>query len=155
MIIWRGWGGVAAAYAAIAMMLFAGLASTMLPSGALPFSISVGLVLAAAATWLTGVALNRTSPQRQIDAWAEQRMAQLDELVRSGRFSLGPGQPQPTSLQEAEQMADALFAYELEQAKQAIDRNTLFWVPMQYFAFVWGAIAVVVLVSGIVGALRG
>lgn len=155
MIIWRGWGGVAAAYAAIAMMLFAGLASTMLPSATLPFSISVGLVLAAAATWLTGVALNRTSPQRQIDAWAEQRMAQLDELVRSGRFSLGPGQPQPTSLQEAEQMADALFAYELEQAKQAIDRNTLFWVPMQYFAFVWGAIAVVVLVSGIVGALRG
>lgn len=150
MIIWRGWGVLAFVYAAVAMMLFGGLMSKLVSERALPFSIAIGLILAAAATWFTGVALNRTSPQRKIDAWAEQRRAQLDELVATGGFSLGPGQPQPRSEAEARQMADALFQHEREQAKGLVNRHSMFWLPLQYWAFVWAALALAVVVLGII-----
>ncbi|MBN8883199.1 MAG: hypothetical protein J0H73_12910, partial [Salana multivorans] len=94
MIIWRGWGVLAFVYAAVGMILFAGVASTLVPESVLPFTIGIGLLLAAVATWFTGIALNRTSPRRKIDAWAQERKRQLDDLVVTGRFSLGPGQPQ-------------------------------------------------------------
>lgn len=154
MIIWRGWGVLAFIYAAVAMMLFLGLASALVPDAALPFTAAVGLLAAAAATWFTGIAMNRTAPQRKIDEWAHGRRAQLDELVSTGRFSLGPGQPQPSSYEEARAMADAVFVHELEQTKRAYNVHTLFFIPMQYLAFVWAGIAVIVLISGLVSALR-
>ncbi|GAB3597652.1 hypothetical protein [Microbacterium tumbae] len=155
MIIWRGWGILAIVYALVAMILFAGLASTVLPEGALPFSIAIGLIIAAAATWFTGDAMNRTRPQGKVDAWARSRREQLDALVASGRFSLGPGQPQPGSLAEAQQMADALFEHEKGQTRRALNVHTVFWIPMQYLAFVWAGIAIVVLVLGAVSSLSG
>ncbi|WP_460944565.1 hypothetical protein [Okibacterium endophyticum] len=154
MVIWRGWGILAFLYAFIAMILFAGLGSTLLADSVLPFSITIGLLAAAAGTWFTGIAMNRTTPQRKIDAWAQGRRAQLDELLATGRFSLGPGYPQPTSTEEARQMADAVFARELEQTKQAYNVHTLFWIPMQYIAFVWAAIALIVFVAGLIGLTR-
>ena len=57
MIIWRGWGGLAFGYAALAMILFAGVASTLMPESLLSFSMAFGLLLAAVATWFTGRAL--------------------------------------------------------------------------------------------------
>lgn len=154
MVIWRGWGVLAFIYVAVAMMLCAGLASTMLSEKALPFSIAIGLIAAAVATWFTGIAMNRTSPQRKIDAWFLERRAQLTHLVETGQFSLGPGQPQPASLEEARHMADALLEHERSQTKRTINVHTLFFVPMQYFAFVWGGIAVIVIIAGTVSALR-
>lgn len=153
VIIWRGWGVLAFVYAAVGMILFAGVASTLVPESVLPFTIGIGLLLAAVATWFTGIALNRTSPRRKIDAWAQERKRQLDDLVVTGRFSLGPGQPQPTSVAQAQEMADALFAHELAQAQRAFNVHTLFWIPMQYLAFVWGAIALAVIVIGAVQAM--
>ena len=146
---------LALGYAAVAMMLFGGLASTLLPSPALPFSIGAGLLLAAVATWFTGIALNRTVPQRKIDVWTADRLDQLDELVATGRFSLGPGQPQPSSRDEAQEMADELFEQEKQLAAlHGFNVHTLFWIPMQYLAFVWAAIALVAVVSGVVGVVR-
>jgi hypothetical protein len=154
MIIWRGWGVLAFIYAAVAMMLFAGLGSTLVSDKALPFSIAIGLIAAAVATWFTGIALNRTSPQRKIDAWLQERRAQLTHLVESGQFSLGPGQPQPASMEEARQMADTLFEHEKTRSKRTVNVHTLFFAPMQYFAFVWGGIAVIIIVAGTISALR-
>lgn len=154
MIIWRGWGILAVIYAAVAMMLFAGLGSTLVSPTALPFLIAIGLIGAAVATWFTGIAMNRTAPQRKVDAWLHARRAQLTELVETGRFSLGPGQPQPTSLVEARQMADELYRLEAEQAKKAFNAHSVFWIPMQYFAYIWGGIALLVVIIGIIGLLR-
>jgi hypothetical protein len=154
MIIWRGWGILAFIYAAVAMMLFLGFASALVPDAALPFTAAIGLLGAAAATWFTGIAMNRTAPQRKIDAWAQGRRAQLDELVATGQFSLGPGQPQPRSLDEARLMADAVLAHEVEQTKKAYNVHTLFFIPMQYLAFAWAGIAVIVVIAGLVSALR-
>jgi len=151
MVIFRGWGGLAAAYVLVAMMLCLGLASTMVPDSALPLTASVGLLAAAAATWFTGRALNRTRPQKKIDAWFTERRAQLDELVDSGRFLMGPGQPPPTSHEEARSQADQLLEHELMRARQSRDIHTLFFVPMQYWAPVMAVVAVVLLVIGVVG----
>lgn len=154
MVIWKGWGVLAFVYAAFAMILFAGVASTLVAESILPLTIALGLTLAALATWFTGIALNQNAPKKKIDAWSDERVRQLDELVEAGRFSLGPGQPQPTSMAEAQQMADDLFAYEHEQTKQLYNAHTLFWIPMQYFAVVWGVIALGLFISGIAGLLR-
>ncbi|MGB4135012.1 MAG: hypothetical protein WA971_00500 [Microbacterium sp.] len=151
MVIWRGAGALAFVYGALAAMLFGGLASTLVTASSIPFTVGIGMILAAIATWFTGIALNRTSPQRKIDAWAEQRRAQLDELVTTGQFSLGPGQPMPASEAEARRMSDELFAYEQTQTAKAMNQHTMFWIPMQYWAFVWAAVAVFAIVSGIIG----
>lgn len=154
MIIWRGWGGLAFGYAALAMIFFAGVASTLMPESLLSFSMAFGLLLAAVATWFTGRVLNQTSPQREVEIWELERALQLDELVDSGMFSLGPGQPQPQSPQEAREMADALFAQEQEQVQGLFNRHTLFWIPMQYWAIIWAAVAVFLLVLGILGLIQ-
>lgn len=144
---------LAVLYVGGAMMLFGGLASTLLPDGALPYSIVVGLLAAAVATWFTGQAMNGSGPQRKIDEWQAQRRQQLDELVASGRFMMGPGQPPPTSLEEARQQADWLFDQESAQARRALNQHTLFFIPMQYFAFVFAIVAVIVLIIGVVGSI--
>lgn len=151
MVFFRGWGGLAAGYVLLAMMLCLGVASTLVPESALPFTAAVGLLVAAAATWFTGRALNRTRPQKKIDAWYAGREKQLDELVDSGRFVMGAGQAPPTSLEEAQTQADQLLELELQQARRSLDVHTLFFVPMQYWAPLMAVGAVVVFVIGIVG----
>jgi hypothetical protein len=151
MVIWRGWGVLAFVYGALAMIVFAGAASTVLPEPGLPYSIALGLTLAAVATWFTGQAMNVTGPQRKIDAWHAARHEQLDALVASGQFMLGPGQPPPTSAEEARTQSQQLLQLELQQAERSRNRHTLFFVPMQYWAFVFAAAALVALVLGLVG----
>jgi len=149
VIIWRGWGVLGAVYGLLAAMLGGGVASAFVDDSVVPVTAGAGFLCAAVATWFTGVALNRTSPQRRVEEWAGRRRAQLDELVASGRFSLGPGQPQPRSLDEARQMADDLFAHERLATTRAFNQHTLFWIPVQFFAVVWGAIGVVAVVTGL------
>lgn len=150
MIIWQRWGVLAALYAAIAVALFAGFGSTFLDGPGLLISTAVGLVVAAVATWFTGIALNQTAPAKKVAEWSSARRSELDDLVESGRFSIGPGKPQPTSFEEARAQADALFAAETARAKGGKNKHTLFFIPMQYFAFVFGAIALVLLVLALV-----
>jgi hypothetical protein len=143
---------LAFAYGAVAMMLFAGLGSTFLDEGAIPFSAAIGLSLAAVATWFTGRAMNVTGPLRKVEEWRVHRELQLAELVESGQFSLGPGQPQPRSYEEARQMSAALLQAELQAAQRVKNVHTLFFIPMQFWAFILAALAVFALVSGIIGA---
>ncbi|MGN7979095.1 hypothetical protein ACTJJ4_16075 [Microbacterium sp. 22195] len=150
MIIWRGWGILAVIYAGAAAALFGGLGSTFLPYAAVPVSIAIGMIGAAIATWYTGQALNGTGAQRKIDAWAKARSEQLHELVETGRFSLGPGQPQPQSVEEARQQSAWLFEQETQQAQRARNQHTLFFIPLQYWAFVIAAVAVFAAISGVI-----
>lgn len=151
MVIWRGWGILAFIYALLAGLLFGGLASTFLSDELLPFSLGVGMLAAAAATWFTGQALNGSGPQRKIDEWHQARQQQLHQLVESGRFTMGPGQPPPASLDEARQQSEQLLAAELQQAKRARNQHTLFFVPMQWIAVVLVGIAIVAFVFGVIG----
>lgn len=154
MIIWRGWGIVAVGILAVAMFIFAGLGSMLLPKSAQLYAIAFGIAAAAVGTWFAGIALNKTAPQKKIDAWAANRQHQLTQLVNAGQFSLGPGQPQPQSHEEAQQMAAALFEAEKKQLSGAYNQNTLFFIPVQYFAYIFGVLAVVVLIVGVIGSFR-
>jgi len=128
MIIWRGWGIITVLYALAALVISSVLKKEVLPGSFPPVSFGILLLLAAIATWFTGTSLNRTRPKRKIDLWVQGRRAQLDDLVLSGRFSLGPGQPQPTSIEEARSMSDALLTRETEEAtRTALNRHT-WWI---------------------------
>jgi hypothetical protein len=151
MIIWRGWGVLAAVYVGLAMILFLGVGSTFLDDSALPFSAAIGLIIAGAATWFTGQALNVTGPLRKVEEWRVHRELQLAELVESGQVSLGPGQPQPRSYEEAQQMSEALLQEEVKVAQRVKNVHTLFFIPMQFWAFIFAGIAVFAIVSGIIG----
>lgn len=150
-MIFRGWGGLAAAYVVLALILCRGVASTLVPESALPSTAAVGLVAAAAATWFTGQAVNQSRPRNKIDAWYAERQKQLDELVDSGRFPMGAGQPPPASYEEVQTQADQLLEHELRQARRSLDVHTLFFLPMQYWAPVMAVAALGALVLGIVG----
>lgn len=152
MIIWQGWGILSVAYGLLAAMVFGGIGSTFLPETSIPFSVAVGMLFAAVATWFTGTRMNRTGPRHEVEDWAAQRESELDALVRTGRFSLGPGRPQPSSEAEAREMADALLEHEMRQTAGAFNRHRVFWIPMQYIAVLWLAIAAFAVVSGTTSA---
>lgn len=148
MIIWRGWGILAILIGLVAGILGGGVASTFVDQDLLPFTFSLTLILAAVATWFVGSWFNKIRPQARIDEWAAARKSQLEQLVGAGQFSLGPGQPQPRSYEEAQAMADQLMEAELAATKSAFNQHSVFWIPMQYFAFVWAAVSIGCLILG-------
>ncbi|WP_336653338.1 MULTISPECIES: hypothetical protein [unclassified Leucobacter] len=154
MIIWKGWGIIPVLYALLAAVLAAVIGTDLfgIPKSAFPILLGLSLLLAAVATWFSGVAMNRSNPQRKVDLWARERRVQLDELVASGRFSLGPGQPQPSSLDEAQRMSDDLLAHEMAEATKASqNQHTLFFIPYQYIAFFTTACALILLARAVFG----
>lgn len=155
LLIWRGWGILPVLYLVAALILTGLLVSLGLPQSSFGI-VFFGLgLLAAVATWFTGVAINQNRPRRKAAEWAQHRRAQLNELVVSGRFSLGPGQPQPASLEEAQRMSDDLFAAETAELDKAVrNRHTLFWIPMQYVAFVLAAFVLWCLVEPFIAGPR-
>ncbi|PRI12161.1 hypothetical protein [Leucobacter massiliensis] len=155
MIIWKGWGIIPVLYALLAAVLHAFIGADLLhlPAARLGISLGVLLLLAAAATWFSGVAMNRTRPERAVELWAKERRQQLDTLVQSGQFFLGPGQPQPTSFEEAQRMSDELLAHEVAEASQAArNHHTLFFIPYQYVAFFTAACALLLIAQGTFGS---
>lgn len=154
MIIWRGWGILAVGYVALAMMICVGAGSNLFATSWLPFSASAGLLASAAATWFTGRAMNVTRPQAKFDEWFQARSAQLSHLVDTGGFQMGPGQPLPRSHAEARQQADWLLDEESRALRSRMfDVHTVFFIPMQYLAYVFAAIGVIVLLVGVFGLL--
>ena len=114
----------------------------------LPFLFGIGLLLAAAATWFTGIALNQSVPRRRLAAVMELREAELEEYVEHHTFSLGPGYPPPQDEHEARRMAKTLLAHEQAEAmKELTNRHTFFFVPMQHWGFVLGSLGIVSLIS--------
>lgn len=141
VIIWRGWGILPVLYTLGAFVL-------VMVSGDLPFAMGTGLAVAALATWFTGVALNRTLPEKKVDRWATERKNELNTYVANGTFSLGPGHPLPANTDVARQMADSLLESETTTAHRELSNNhTLFWIPLQYMAVVLSILAIVSVVS--------
>ena len=149
MIIWKGWGVLAVLYTFLCVILAGGISALMGDSHE-GVVVGIGVMLSAVPTWFTGRALNVTGPKKKVDEWARARRAQLDDLVRTGQFSLGPGQPQPQSMQEAQAMSDHLFQMELEERSRIRGQHSLFWVPMEYIAYIQAAGGVLVAIMGLV-----
>ena len=153
MIVWQGWGILAFLYIGLGIGLVGTAGENLLPDGSQPMSFGLGLALAAAACWFTGIALNHTFPERKFKTWLEARHAQLTYLVDTDQFSLGPGELQPTSKAQAAEMAEELLKQEIAQAKGVFNRHRLFWIPIQYIGILAGVGALVLIIMGAVNML--
>lgn len=132
-------------------MLYAAVGG-LIGSVAGPFGVAAGLVLAAVGNWFTGQHFNQTGPKRKLAEWKESRSNQLDQLVSAGQFSLGPGQPQPRSMEEARWQADQLLAAEEHSAGQGLlNRHSVFWIPMQYLSVLIACGALMAIFIGVTG----
>lgn len=141
MVVWQGWGIIGVLYAVAAFFVSMFFEFEVFPGSQFSIWFGITLLLAAVATWFTGVSMNRRRPQRKINLWVQERRAQLDRQIASGKFLSASGQP-PASAEEAQRRSDAVLAAETTRLNEAsLNRHTLFLAPMQYFAFLWVAIA--------------
>lgn len=77
MIIWRGWGFLAFLYACAAFVMVMRVTDALVPGGNLPFLFGSGLLLAAVATWFTGLVLNQSGPRRKLAAAGSSKITHL------------------------------------------------------------------------------
>ena len=110
----------------------------------------LGMVIGSIGTWFLGRWFNEQRAVTQVDKLLAARRQELDHLVQTRQFQYAPGYPAPNSYEEARAQADQLLAGEAAAIhKRARNRHTLFWVPMQYMAFLTGAIGLLILAIGI------
>lgn len=152
VIIWRGFGFLAFLIVALAAVGAVGIGTAV--SGAdspPPYFPGLGLILGGAGTFALGWWLNVVRPQQKAAQWTQERGAQLQQLVASGRFQAVPGMA-PASHAEAEAQAHQMLAQESAVvAKRLRNVHTLFWIPMQWIGVVAAVIGVVVAISGLTG----
>jgi len=139
MIIFSGWGilaivppGIGAGLGLLIGNAVGGESSTV------SFVImSIGLMIGSVGDWYLGIWFNKTRAAKQIDVAVAARQQQLQQLVDSGQYYRGPGYPMPTSIQDAQNQAQAQLAAESASAYARIgNRNTLFFIPLQYWAYI-------------------
>jgi len=149
MIVFAGWGILALVPPAIGWFLgFLVGGAVGGESSTVAMAITgLGLMLGSAGDWYLGLYFNKTMARRNIDKALAARQTQLQQLVASGQYYRGPGYPMPTSLQDAQNQAQAQFQAESAAAYAHIgNRNTLFFIPIQYWAFIGAAIGAIMVV---------
>jgi hypothetical protein len=121
-------------------------------TGHSPIGTGVGMIIGSVVTWYLGGYLDKTRPARQLAAQMDARSAQLHAMADAGTFYRGPGYLPPASLEEAHRQADDLAVEEYAAIKGKVaNKNTLFWIPMQYWAFIGGIVGLIIAVTGING----
>jgi len=136
MIVFSGWGILAVLPPALGYGLGMLLGAIGSEANA-PVYAGIGMMIFSIGDWYLGIWLNKTRAAKQVDVAVASRKRQLQQLVDSGQYYRGPGNPMPTSIQDAQNQADAQLAAEAAAAHARIgNRNTLFFIPMQYWAFI-------------------
>lgn len=144
MIIWRGWGILVLVVFGICGGLAGGL------SHGNPIAVGVGFLAGAAGIWYLGKWFNRTRPTAGYEAAVNARSQELSRMVEVGAYQ-HPGLPAPQSFEEARALADEQLKYEAESARRGyFNRHSLFFLPMQYWAFVAAFAGVAMIISGLV-----
>lgn len=140
MVIWRGWG--------ILAVLFLGAGAGLGSAVGGRVGLVLGLLVGAAACWAVGQRMNATGPAAKVAAYREARAAELHAMADAGTFHLGAGHPAPTSYEEAHAQADYLANAEADALKgRGHNAHTLFFIPMQFWAFVGALLAVLAAVG--------
>ncbi|MCL2653809.1 MAG: hypothetical protein FWD63_08505 [Propionibacteriaceae bacterium] len=149
MIIFSGWGILAllppGAGAGLGVLIGNSVSSS---TNLIMLFAAIGLMIGSAGDWYLGIWLNKTRPAAELDQALAARQQTLQQLVASGQYYRGPGFPMPTSMQDAQNQAQAQFAAESAAAHARVgNRNTLFFVPIQYWAYVGAGIGAVMAVA--------
>ncbi|MCL1841859.1 MAG: hypothetical protein FWF75_08980 [Propionibacteriaceae bacterium] len=143
LFIFAGFGIVGAVPLLVAWILYGATNASGLVCGIIALVLSIPV-------YPLGIYLNRTRPARDLARRMDARSAQLHALADAGQFYRGPGFPPPSSLADAHQQADDLAVEEYAAIKNKVNnRNTLFWIPVQYWAFISGVIAVIIIVVSV------
>lgn len=146
MVISRGWGIISF------LLLLAGWGLGFAITNPSSLGGGVGLIVAAVGCWFFGQWINVAKPRKDLHTAMDQRAAQLHAAAENGTFYLGPGNPMPNSRADAHAQADALLTAERDQLDiSGRNAHTLFWIPVQYFAFIGAAIGVMLIFSAMAG----
>ena len=144
ILIWRGWGVLSALILLVGIGMGVTLAQAVGngPLGAVAFG---GMAAAASAgVWFLGVYFNKTRSEHQLERHLGERNMHYENLIHSGQFQAAPEMAPPANYAQARSQADQLLAEERTQLRPHFsNNNTLFWIPMQYFAFVGAVIAAI------------
>mgnify|MGYP006946830803 CR=1 FL=1 len=150
MIIWRGWGIAGLFLIVGGIALVAGLSghnSSNTPAGVA--AVGAGMLLGGAACAALGYWLNVVRPRNKADEYLEGVRRELWRRVRAGAFSEPAGAPAPRDEAEASQQIERIVAQQSPEVRRRLrNRNTLFFIPIQWV----GAVAVI---GGIVFMILG
>ncbi|HIT76607.1 MAG TPA: hypothetical protein IAA98_13570 [Candidatus Avipropionibacterium avicola] len=151
ILIWRGWGVVSA------LLALAGLAAggAIGAGSMLGIGMGTGLFLGGAIGAVLGHWLNVIRPAGEIEQARKNIEQDLWSRVQAGQFQVAPGVPAPQTEAEAEQqVATVVGQYDKDLAKMR-NRNTLFWIPMQFASAGLAVIGLVVMAISAFGMVTG
>jgi hypothetical protein len=141
VLIWNRWGILAPGIAFLSFLASLPFAS--------PVIRCVVFFVGGAATFVLGYWLNLIRPRPAIDGILARRQQELHDIVESGHYAI-QGAPLPRSFEEARSMAATQLAAETTLVnKRLLNRNTCFWIPMQWFGPVIAVLGLMVLVQGV------
>lgn len=146
MIIWRGWGILALLVVGVSIAL--GIA--MAGSNRGMRGIFVGLVMVAGAvgTWFLSQHLNVTQPKTEFEKWYAQRSMEVGALVRGGAYNNVEDPQRPGQFADPNAVGNYVLQQEATKVRAALtNRHSLFFIPMQYLAYVIGGLGVVFMVA--------
>lgn len=146
MIIWRGWGILALAFAGIGVAIGSSLGSTghrTVPTG-------IALMLAGVGTWFFGQWVNEQRPEEQFKHWHQGRWGELMNLAHAGQLAhLDPAAAAGQPPLPPQQLAETVLASETQHVRSLMfNRHTLFFIPMQFIGILMAAGGLIVAASG-------
>ena len=153
MIIWRGWGIAGLFLIVGGIALVAGLSghnSSNTPAGVA--AVGAGMLLGGAACAALGYWLNVVRPRNKADEYLEGVRRELWQRVRAGAFQVAVGAPAPRDEAEASQQIERIVAQQSPEVRRRLrNRNTLFFIPLQWLGSVVVLGGVVLMILGAAG----
>lgn len=153
MIIWRGWGIAGLFLIVGGIALVAGLSghnSSNTPAGVA--AVGAGMLLGGAACAALGYWLNVVRPRNKADEYLEGVRRELWQRVRAGAFQVAVGAPAPRDEAEASQQIERIVAQQSPEVRRRLrNRNTLFFIPLQWLGSVVVIGGVVLMILGAAG----
>ncbi len=133
----------------------AGIGTSSDNESMIPIAMGTGLFIAGAIGAVLGHWLNIIRPVGQVEQARKQISDELWARVHHGQFQAAPGIPAPQNQAEAEQQIAAVMEQYEKDFKKFRNRNTLFWIPMQYASAGLGVLGLVILAIGAIGTITG
>lgn len=151
VIVWQGWGSLSfLCFLAVGILGIGAPHGAGVPVTMIPFFVIPAAAVFAGLNWWLGMRLNQWGPKAATEAEYATIEANVRHSVLTGHFSLGPGAPRPSSLQEAQAQAEHYLAQIRVGHSRAFNRHRLFWIPMQHITWVIAAFGLIVGVASII-----
>ena len=152
MIIWRGWGivGFFLILGSIILTTSVGSIGTNTPAGII--STGAGMLLGGAACAVFGYWLNVLRPRQKADEYLQGLRQDLWQRMREGTFQIPAGAPAPRDEAEASQQIERIVAQQSPEVRRRLrNRNTLFFIPLQWLGSMVVVGGIVLMILGAAG----